>query len=229
MQEATVDYYQENYEFATDMEHIHPGYQFTIQKIRATPHRYLSPSQRRVIDVGCGPGYLLVDLQRRGFDCLGIDFNPDAVRLANERFGVPARVERVENLIKTGGAHFDLALLSHVLEHVESPLSLLKDIYQLLDPAGVLVIDVPNRDWFSPSHSLKRGTCFEGDYPPNHLTFWSSSVLSCALNLAGYTVLECAPRPFNDLNRIETFVGKHLKRSEKKYFTSMRIRQCETK
>jgi 2-polyprenyl-3-methyl-5-hydroxy-6-metoxy-1,4-benzoquinol methylase len=155
---AELDYYQANYidYVAPSYEEIHPGYQFTIRKIReAVAH--LSPGANRAIDVGCGAGYLLVDLQRRGFECLGIDFNEDLVKVANERFGVPARVDDLRNIVALG-TRFDVALLSHVLEHVDDPLGLLRNIRQILNPGGFLVIEIPNRNWYSVGHSLRRSS-----------------------------------------------------------------------
>jgi 2-polyprenyl-3-methyl-5-hydroxy-6-metoxy-1,4-benzoquinol methylase len=207
---APLDYYQANYMdyVAPSYEEIHPGYQFTIRKIRqAVAH--LTPDANRAIDVGCGAGYLLVDLQRRGFECLGIDFNEDLVRVANERFGVPARVDDVRNLAKIG-ARFDVALLSHVLEHVDDPLGLLRHIHQILSPGGLLVIEIPNRNWYSVGHSLRNGTCTWNNYPPHHITFWSTASLRKALTHAGFSVVECIPRPFEDMGRIDRFVTGRL-------------------
>ncbi len=61
-----------------------------IEQIRRAVDTYLAPGPKKVIDIGCGPGYLLVDLQKRGLDCYGIDFNPAAVRVAREEFGLNA-------------------------------------------------------------------------------------------------------------------------------------------
>ena len=207
---APLDYYQANYidYVAPSYEEIHPGYQFTIGKIREAVAR-LPPGANRAIDVGCGAGYLLVDLQRRGFECLGIDFNEDLVRVANERFGVPARVDDVWNLVALG-ARFDVALLSHVLEHVDDPLGLLQNIRQILNPGGFLVIEIPNRNWYSVGHSLKQGTCTWNNYPPHHITFWSTASLRRVLERAGFSVVECIPRPFEDMDRIDRFVTGRL-------------------
>ena len=221
---ASLEYYQENYQdyVPATYEDIHPGTHFLINKIREVTQHYLLPHQRRVIDVGCGPGILLVDLQKNGFECLGIDFNPALVRAANEQFHVPARVARLEDII-TLGLRFDLALLSHVLEHVEDPVGLLKNIREILNPGGVLVIETPNRKWYSPSHSLEKGTLWWNYYPPHHLTFWSIAALDRVLRLSGYSVMECISRPFDDQNRIETFLGKRLK-LHKGIFFSLGVR-----
>jgi SAM-dependent methyltransferase len=202
---------------APSYEAIHPGYRFTIAKIRQAAG-YLKPGSNRVLDVGCGAGYLLVDLQRCGFECLGIDFNEDLVRAANEQFGVPAVLGDIRDL-RTLGRQFDLILLSHVLEHLDQPMQLLLDIREVLAPGGYLVIEIPNRNWFSVGQSLKSGTCAWDNYPPHHLTFWSAASLRGALQRAGFQVRECLARPFQDMNRVPQFVRARLGISAEPFVT----------
>jgi 2-polyprenyl-3-methyl-5-hydroxy-6-metoxy-1,4-benzoquinol methylase len=213
MQSAPVEYYQDHYSDGA-MEHtaagnIHPGFRYTLKKIEHSVQLYLTPAQRRAIDVGCGTGYLLSELKKSGFDGLGIDFNPDLVRFARAHFHVNAEVTRVEDLMALN-SRFDLALLIHVLEHVEDPVGLLKNIRQLLDPGGILFIDLPNLTRFAINRSIRKGGFFWGEYPPHHLTFWSRASLSKALEAAGYSVLECHPRPFGEEGQVELFLCHRL-------------------
>ena len=209
MQGAPANYYQEHYTNvvkATQTDDIHPGFQYTVNKIHSVVRQCLKPNQRRAIDVGCGPGYLLSELSRMGFECLGIDFNPDVVRVAQEHFHVNAQVGRLEDLIAVH-SQFDMALLVHVLEHAEDPLNLLRNIRQVLAPNGILLIDLPNRNRFAIMRSLSRGDFFWGEYPPHHLTFWSTASLTYALKSAGLAVLECHSRPFNQENQAGLFLS----------------------
>ena len=106
MKVASHDYYLEHSKPVIEDERLYddigddynPEGYYTIHRIRDAANRYLSAHQRRVIDIGCGTGYFSVDLKRRGFDCLGIDFNPFLVQVAGERFGIQARVARLEEL-----------------------------------------------------------------------------------------------------------------------------------
>ncbi|MBI4887716.1 MAG: class I SAM-dependent methyltransferase [Acidobacteria bacterium] len=212
---GSLDYYIEQYadDYAVPRayEDIDLGYRFTIQKIAEAAAR-LRPDQRRVLDVGCGRGYLLVDLQRRGFECLGIDFHERLVRFAVEQYGVPARVERLENLLALGES-YDLVILSHVLEHVDDPAGLLRNVFAVLNPGGLLVVELPNRNWFSLGYSLRRGNMGWNYYPPDHITFWSLQALRAALQGARFDVLECVARPFDDLDRVGVFVRTRLRLS----------------
>lgn len=208
MTAASSDYYRDRYaeiDQATLPGNLHPGLRYTIAQLQRVIRCYLQPNQRRALDVGCGPGYLLAELTRQGFDGLGIDFNPAAVRVATEHFGVQAQVGRVEDLVDLC-AQFDLVLLIHVLEHVQDPLGLLRRIRQVLAPNGILVIDLPNRLRFMWKRTLTKGEFGEGEYPPHHLTFWSIPSLGYALRLAGFDILECSPRPFNSEDQIDLFL-----------------------
>jgi SAM-dependent methyltransferase len=41
------------------------------------------------------------------------------------------------------GAHPDLVMICHVLEHLNNPLTLLGEVHQVIDPQGVLYVEVP--------------------------------------------------------------------------------------
>jgi SAM-dependent methyltransferase len=212
MQGASLAYYRDHYDdviASVQAGQIHPGFHFIIEKVREVTWRYLNSSQRRVIDIGCGPGYVLAQVAQWGFECFGIDFNPDVVRVANEYFKIEAKVARVEDLLAVE-SRYDLALLIHVLEHVEAPAGLLKNICQLLKPGGVLFIDLPNRNRFALRRSLKNGDYPEGDYPPHHITFWSIAALTRALQIAGYSVIQCHARPVGAEGQVETFLRNRL-------------------
>jgi len=64
------------------------------------PFKYWLPYERkairyvrgRVLDVGCGAGRVLLHLQERGHDCVGIDISPLAIRVCRERGVKDARV-----------------------------------------------------------------------------------------------------------------------------------------
>jgi SAM-dependent methyltransferase len=64
----------------------------------------------RVLDVGCGAGRVGLHLQNRGFDVVGIDVSPLAVRLARQRGAVDARVGTLDTAIDAG-ERFDTILL----------------------------------------------------------------------------------------------------------------------
>jgi SAM-dependent methyltransferase len=97
-----------------------------------------------VVEIGCGDGALLAALAARGVGTVfdGFELSPEAAAMARGR-GVPG-VRRVEAFdgahVPAGGAEYDLAVLSHVLEHVPDPGPLLAEAARV---ARHVVVEVP--------------------------------------------------------------------------------------
>jgi 2-polyprenyl-3-methyl-5-hydroxy-6-metoxy-1,4-benzoquinol methylase len=118
----------------------------------------------RILDIGCGDGFLLDKLNQQGFKNLfGID-----PYLENEiqKKDYKIRKESIEGLVSEQ-CKFDIIILSHVFEHFEEPLESLKNIYKLLDRSGFLILRTPissgyafykyKKDWYqidAPRHIL---------------------------------------------------------------------------
>jgi SAM-dependent methyltransferase len=99
---------------------------------------------RDVIEIGCGTGPLLAQLDQFGFAERYWGCEPMAALCAQ------VRQKRIERLVEVdcttfedgtfGGRRFDLAILSHVLEHVLNPGQLLG---RALDRATYVLVEVP--------------------------------------------------------------------------------------
>jgi SAM-dependent methyltransferase len=102
--------------------------------------RLVAARPQRMVEIGCGDGALLAELRRRGAAAAlaGFDVSEEAVRAARAR-GVDAAPFDGERLPVVDGA-FDVALLSHVLEHVADPAALLREAARV---APVVVVEVP--------------------------------------------------------------------------------------
>jgi glycosyltransferase involved in cell wall biosynthesis len=96
----------------------------------------------RVLDVGCGPGWVAAELRSRGHYVVGID--------AYTYDGVTSRVEEfheadLEHGLPEGVAgEFDLIIAGDVIEHVRSPERLMSQLARRLVNDGEVLASVPN-------------------------------------------------------------------------------------
>jgi 2-polyprenyl-3-methyl-5-hydroxy-6-metoxy-1,4-benzoquinol methylase len=110
----------------------------------------IPPTAQLILDVGCGDGYLLHLLCRRGFpNNIGIDNSPQGVRLAREQL---SKCNMALSLV-VGSAYdlpfngdtFDAVVLADVIEHLETPEDCLEEISRVLKKDGTLAMSTPNK------------------------------------------------------------------------------------
>lgn len=117
---------------------------------------------RTLVEIGCGDGSLLAELAARGVASTldGFELSAPAAGLAAAR-GIPG----VRTIAAYDGAHvpaeggaYDLAVLSHVLEHVPEPAPLLAEAARV---AGWVVVEVPLEANRSAGRPAKRAQAEE--------------------------------------------------------------------
>jgi SAM-dependent methyltransferase/glycosyltransferase involved in cell wall biosynthesis len=110
------------------------------------------PSGSRILDVGCGSGWLSEYLARLGYDVTGIDISPDLIEMARERLRrVPFAVDHETPLryrfqthdIETGplpGETFDAVICYDTLHHFEDEHATMRHLAKMLGNGGFLFI-----------------------------------------------------------------------------------------
>lgn len=147
---------------------------------------------RSMIEIGCGTGAVLRSLQAMNFagsySC--IDLSPSAVRFTAKSCSSLANravAGRADALPFRDDA-FDVAVLSHVVEHLDDPVSALREASRI---SRFVVVEVPTEKVFS---NFIRRKILGQPYPSiagaGHVQFWSpSSITDFLKQKAGLEIL----------------------------------------
>jgi 2-polyprenyl-3-methyl-5-hydroxy-6-metoxy-1,4-benzoquinol methylase len=151
---------------------------------------------RRILDYGCGPGYLIAHLLQRGARVTGADYSPESVKRVNERFtnheGWEGAVHVSDGLIAAGDGQFDIITCIETIEHVGEAArqKMFFELRRALIPGGYVMFTTPNDEnlhWnyvFCPK-------CDQLFHRWQHVCSWSKESLTKALEGAGFSVDFC--------------------------------------
>lgn len=145
-------------------------------------HQYRGAQGGRLLEIGCGQGDLLVEAQRAGYDVVGVEISSSAARTASDRLGGGKVICGEIESVALRDNHFDVCVLSDVIEHVRDPVAFLATIRRLLRTDGVLFIATPSLD--SWSAKLLRQNWME--MKPEHLSYFDTNTIQHAFYQTGF-------------------------------------------
>ena len=125
-----------------------PGWRFTKMWYRAFLDHVMPRMKlqgNRVLEVGCGNGYLAPHLCRAGAQVVGVDVALNAVRQFPRVDGAGCWAAVADGkLLPFPDSSFDVLICMEVLEHVPDPRPLLDECIRVTKPGGQLVFSCPN-------------------------------------------------------------------------------------
>jgi 2-polyprenyl-3-methyl-5-hydroxy-6-metoxy-1,4-benzoquinol methylase len=130
------------------------------------------PPGASILEVGCGNGQLAWYLKRRGFKIQVTDVSRDILDEVWKLYGINGYCGNLDHV--DSSRSYDAIIFNNVLEHLRSPLQTLKVTRKLMNPGGIIYIEVPN------IKSLQFGLFHEYWYGlaiPEHLLHFSSQSL----------------------------------------------------
>ncbi len=104
---------------------------------------------RRILDIGCSDGSLLVALGGDG-ETTGIELDDELAAAARTRIRTLIQGDALQATsdLCESGAEFDLVICADILEHLVSPELVMKNVAGMLAPDGQCVVSLPNvRFW----------------------------------------------------------------------------------
>lgn len=136
-------------------EHLSPvekqwfmKFQSNFEKNRLSLIDWLIPYTRdslKALDVGCAIGIFTNLLYQKGYEVLGIDSDQELLALARNRYRQCTFKLMNALHLDLAPSTFDFVLALELIEHLDNPYKLLKNIHQVLKKDGVILLSTPNR------------------------------------------------------------------------------------
>jgi SAM-dependent methyltransferase len=154
----------------------------------------LVPAGARLLDVGCGPGFLLEAAAARGFNALGLEPDANVVQAAGRR-GAPVRHGYFPDAL-TADETFDVIVFNDVLEHIPALDAAVAASAAHLASGGLLLVNCPDRrGLFFAAAAIADRLGLHGAYdrlwqrglPSPHVWYLSPAALTRAARRHGLT------------------------------------------
>ena len=213
-------------------------YEGSEREISESKHRYqrvskflveeinrLHPDKGRLLDVGCGYGFFMLEAKKNGWRVSGTELSHIAVNYAREKLDLTDVFFTDLSDDEFLSGKFEAINLTNVLEHVPSPTKTLSDCKRHLADGGILMIRVPNMDFnnlkehfTSVIKFIRPNSGGELNYlatrPPYHLSGFTPRTLRRYFQKAGLETIEVKPSKLSAMadenflyRALETFVN----------------------
>lgn len=146
-------------------------------------------THKKVLDFGCGSGNFLSSLKKEHpqWELYGFDISANKERIKSDK-NIIVFYDDFESLLKHFPEEFfDKIYLNNVLEHLNDPVIILKNLASLLHPQGEIIIEVPNIN--SIKFKIFRSNFSALDIP-RHLYHFNPATLLALCKKCGLTIAE---------------------------------------
>lgn len=141
----------------------------------------------RVLDIGCGGSYYQQWIAEKASEVVGIDILPDRIELSRRNNICPnVHYFLMDATKELPEGNFDVAICSHVLEHLDKPILLLKNLAQQI-PRLLVKVPLVDSGWMK---LVKKdiGIFYFDD--ADHRREYTEALLSEQLETSGWEITE---------------------------------------
>jgi len=163
-----------------------------VSKRKMVYDELLSRNCSKVLDIGCGPGVFYKPWSQLNIEWEGIDINPYWSKFGKEN-KIPISNQPIDSIAEK----FDVITAHQVIEHVNDPVEFMKSIKTLLNPGGIIHLELPNQNSLT-AKLRKISSIISYDYgfiqPPMHLRAYHKETIKFlfdCLNLEPIMLFDC--------------------------------------
>jgi ubiquinone/menaquinone biosynthesis C-methylase UbiE len=144
-------------------------------------------SRIRIVDVGCGPGFLLWCIENwfPGAELIGVDRSEDLLKVAKSRCKRMTALKGDASALPLPGGYADVVFALHVVEHLTQPGQFFAEARRVVRPGGLLVIATPNAEGLG---ARLMGRRWSGYSDPTHISLHGPSFWAEMLDKSGFAI-----------------------------------------
>jgi len=106
-------------------------------------HLEKKPSSLSVLEIGSSDGVLLSIFKNMGWKVRGLEYNLFMIKHSKDKYNLDLESKHIYDLLPSD-EKFDLIAFPHVLEHMPDPIKVLTHAKKLLNPGGIIFIELPH-------------------------------------------------------------------------------------
>ena len=155
-----------------------------------------------VLDIGCGSGHLLFQLRHRFTQLVGLEFSPHRLEQARINLAdLPFRAVQgsAEHMTGLADDSLDCVVSADTIEHVPDVYRATAEVFRVLRPGGLLVMNTPNIAFvkkrllllagrFPSTSQRNEGLGSDLLFDGGHLHYFTFRSLSLLLQRAGFRI-----------------------------------------
>ena len=156
------------------------------------------------LDLGCGPGNLDRQLENwyPNFNIIGVDASNVLLEYANSDSKRTKYLHGTAEVIPVSDGSVGVVSIMQVIEHIEQPDIVFKEIYRVLKDSGVLILTTPNMAGLGAKllRSKWQGYSDQTHISLNTFEYWKLKVES-----SGFEIVSCGTTLFSGVPLIGVF------------------------
>jgi 2-polyprenyl-3-methyl-5-hydroxy-6-metoxy-1,4-benzoquinol methylase len=164
----------------------------TLTAKRTLIEKITSSTSGSILDIGCGTGAFLNEMQTANWQITGLEPDDAARKIAKDQYQINALPSHEIFTITPGS--YDVVTMWHVLEHVHELQAYMQQIHNLLKPHGKLFIAVPNYTSYDAAVYKEYWAAYD---VPRHLYHFSPKSIEQLIIPYGFKLIQMKPMWFD--------------------------------
>jgi SAM-dependent methyltransferase len=186
--------------------------------VGAAKEELISETSGRILDIGCGTGWLLYQYKQKGWQVAGVEPSPKAAEIGNKQGLNIFNGTLLDTSYQNN--EFDYIHSNHSFEHIYNPNEVLKEVHRILKPNGKILIGIPNIGGINAKIARKYWYYLGA---PVHTFNYSPKNITQLLEKHNLTVLEVkhVSRTHGILGSIQMYLNRRTnKKAHEGFFTN---------